>query len=142
MKSRKLKRKNIKHKRKSAKQVLHIRPRADKAALAATKGEEYVDYVGNFIFFATSGGDAWMLDHRHSYALRLANNHQIQPYGINETHDKFQVEWKERYAIEDDVFIASLKGKAERFEDYPINTIQGLINLIRLKEKQKTSPIS
>lgn len=83
-----------------------------------------------------------MLDHRHSYALRLAHNHQILPYGINETHDKFQVEWKERYSIEDNTFIASLKGTKERFEDYPINTIQGVINLIRLKEEQKSSPAS
>ena len=119
---------------------MHIRPRAEKTALAASKAEESIDYVGNFIFFSTSVGDAWMLDHRHNYALRLAHNFEILPYGINENSDKFQVEWKERFRIECGIFTASKRGAEEHFNNYPVDAIQGLINMIKLKDARKSSP--
>ncbi len=140
MNIRKLKRKNKKNIQNQSKKDLHIRPRAEKTAKAAANGEATIDYLGNFIFFSTSGGDGWMLDHRHNYALRLAYNFTVLPAGINESKDKFQVEWKERFRIENDTFIASLRGAEERFENYPVDPIQGIINMIKLQEKRKSSP--
>ena len=140
MNKRKLRRKKNKLKRNPVIKELHIRPRAEKTALAASKGEEFIDYVGNFVFFSTSDGDAWMLDHRHNYALRLAHNYEILPYGINENRDKFQVEWKERFKIENGIFTASKRGTEEHFKSYPVDAIQGIINMIKLKESRKSSP--
>ncbi len=90
-----------------------------------------IDCIGNFIFFSTRSGEAWMLDHRDNRALRLAEDFKALPYKIFETKERFSVEWKERFQIQDGVFIASREGNESVFRDYPTKTIEGLIEMLK-----------
>lgn len=76
-----------------------------------------------------------MLDHRNNYALRLAEKGNPAPYRINESKDKFQVEWKERYRLEDDIFIAVVNDTEESFTNCPVDAIEGLITMIKNSKK-------
>ena len=110
---------------------------AESTAQAAIQGEATLNCLGSFIFFSTESGEAWMLDHRKSCALRLAENNEIATYTILETKERFQIEWKERFRIEGDLFIASRQGKETAFHNYPIDALTRLIAM--LKEKEQTS---
>ncbi len=108
---------------------------AASTAQAALKGEATLNCLGNFIFFSTQSGEGWMLDHRKNCALRLAEKGGIAPYTILESKDRFQVEWKERFRIEGDLFIASLKGEETVFQEYPIDALTRLIGMLNEKEQ-------
>jgi len=110
---------------------------AESTAQAALKGEATLNCLGNFIFFSTQSGEGWMLDHRKNCALRLAEKGLITPYTILESKERFQVEWKERFRIEGDTFIASLQGKETVFHEYPIDALNRLIALLKEKEQAK-----
>lgn len=131
---RKLQRNRQKKKHNKTHTDLIITTKALQTAQAAVKGEPTIDCVGNFLFFSTPSGEGWLLDHRKNYALRLADNHKILAYGINETKHRFQVEWKERFRIDGEKFITSSKGGDTVFHDYPVDAITGLINMIKQKE--------
>ena len=72
-----------------------------------------------------------MLDHRKSYALKLTENRKVLPYRINETKERLQVEWKERFRIDGDSFIASREGEEKVYTGYPVDAIEGLIRLMQ-----------
>ncbi len=107
--------------------------KAEQIIQNAVDQEPKIDCIGNFIFFSTETGEAWMLDHRDNRALRLAENSQPLPYKIIETKERFSVEWKERFQIQDELFLTTRKEHKSVFENYPTKTIQGLID--SLKEK-------
>jgi len=140
MKKRKLQRAKKSARDTGSKEDTIITITAGKTALAATKGEPTIDCIGNFIFFSTLSGEAWMLDHRKNYALRLAENYTVLSYRIIESSERFQIEWKERFRLEDDLFIAIYRGEETVFRDYPVEALTGLIGLI--KEKRMTPPSS
>lgn len=140
MKKRKLQRARKSTRDTVSKEDTIITTTAENTALAATKGEPTIDCIGNFIFFSTPSGEAWMLDHRKNYALRLAENYTVLTYRIIESSDRFQVEWKERFRLEGDLFIAIYKGEETIFREYPVEALTGLIGLI--EEKRKTPPSS
>lgn len=108
---------------------------AESTARAATQGEATLNCLGNFIFFSTESGEAWMLDYRKNCALRLAEKNEIAPYTILESKERFQVEWKERFRIEGDLFIASRQGKETAFHNYPIDALTRLIAMLKKKEQ-------
>jgi hypothetical protein len=110
---------------------------AAQTAQAALQNKATLNCLGNFIFFSTESGEGWMLDHRKNCALKLAANGTIENYTILENKERFQVEWKERFRIEGEKFIASLKGVETVFHDYPVDAIAGLITM--LEEKQNSS---
>ncbi len=141
MNKRKLKRKNTLKKNKG-KQPIQADIRADKMAVTkkaretanhAIAGKPTLDCLGNFIFFSSESGEAWMLDHRDNLALRLADKYQILPYKIIETSKRFAVEWKERFQIKNEEFIAKRDNKQSVFNDYPTKTIEGLIEILTKK---------
>lgn len=110
---------------------------AESTAKAATQGEATLNCLGNFIFFSTETGEAWMLDHRKDCALRLAENKKVATYTILESKERFQIEWKERFRIEGDLFITSRQGEETAFHNYPIDALTRLIAMLKEKE-QKT----
>lgn len=130
MNKRKLRRAKQIKKRRNHKDDMIMSIKALKTAEAAVAGEATIDCIGNFVFFSTATGEAWMLDHRHNYALRLADKKKILPYKIIESKERFQVEWKERYKIEDDIFIATRNQNEDVFTHYPIDAIEGLVRMI------------
>lgn len=87
--------------------------------------------IGNFIFFSAHSGEAWMLDHRESLALRLADRFEPLSYTIMETTEQFYVEWKEKFHIADGAFIAINGGNQSTFFDYPVEKLQYLIDNLR-----------
>lgn len=109
---------------------------AESTALAAIQGEATLNCLGNFIFFSTQTGEAWMLDYRKSCALRLAENGEKSSYTILESRERFQVEWKERFRIEEDLFIASRQGRETVFAHYPIDALTRLIRMLKEKERK------
>lgn len=98
---------------------------------SAINGEEKIESLGNFIFFSTHSGEAWMLDHRESLALRLADGYEPLSYTIMETDKQFYVEWKEKFDIVDGTFIAINNGKQSMFFDYPVVKLRYLIDSLR-----------
>ncbi len=90
-----------------------------------------VDCIGNFILFSTVSGDAWMLDHRGNRALKLAEKGQALSYRIIETKEKFSIEWKERFRIEDDNFIATRNNEEKIYPEYPTKTLSSLIDSLK-----------
>ncbi len=138
MKKRKLQRTKKSQRDSGAKEDTVITSKAENTARAATKGEPTIDFIGNFIFFSTPSGEGWMLDHRKNYALRLAENYTVLPYRIIESSERFQIEWKERFRLEGDHFIALCKGEETVFREYPVEALTGLIALI--KERRETTP--
>lgn len=107
---------------------------AAKTAQAALQNKATLNCLGNFIFFSTASGEGWMLDHRKNCALKLAAHGKIEAYTILESKERFQVEWKERFRIENEKFIASFKGIETVFHDYPVDAISGLINMLKEKD--------
>jgi len=107
---------------------------AAKTAQAALQNKATLNCLGNFIFFSTESGEGWMLDYRKNCALKLAAHGKIEAYTILESKERFQVEWKERFRIENEKFIASFKGVDTVFHDYPVDTISGLINMLKEKD--------
>ncbi len=138
MNKRKLQRAN--KKKSQAKHISHdniITMAAQSTANAALKSEATLNCLGNFIFFSTDSGEGWMLDHRKNCALRLAENGSLCSFTILEAKERFQVEWKERFRIEGDTFIASLQGKETVFREYPIDALTRLIGMLEEKDQAK-----
>lgn len=109
---------------------------AESTARAAIQDEATLNCLGNFIFFSTETGDAWMLDHRKDCALRLAENKEVANYTILESKERFQIEWKERFRIEGDLFITSRQGEETTFHSYPIDALTRLIAMLKEKEQK------
>lgn len=112
---------------------------AQSTAQAAIQGEATLNCLGNFIFFSTETGEAWMLDYRKDCALRLAEKNEMTSYTILESKDRFQIEWKERFRIEGALFIASRQGKETVFANYPIDALTRLISMLRKKERESSA---
>ena len=131
MNKRKLRRANsLAAKPKDAKEK-QITTKAKTAVKHAIAGEHHIDLAGNFIFFATASGDAWMLDHRGSRALQLAKNNSALAYQIREDHKSFSVKWTEKFAIENDTFIAIRGSEKTAFDNYPADNLAGLITMLK-----------
>jgi hypothetical protein len=120
--------------KKKARRNMMIKGRAQIAVIHALKHKEHFDHTGNFIFFATTSGDAWMLDHRENLALKLADNAQEMEYEIKETTKTFSVKWSGEFCIEDGTFFSVEQGKRNALMDYPVDALLGLIE--KLKNQQ------
>ncbi len=134
MNKRKLKRAKGIIKKKShlgLKNEMIMNKKAEQIIQSVIDRDPQIDCIGNFIFFSTQSGEAWMLDHRDNRALRLAEDFKALPYKIIETRDRFSIEWTERFRIQDGAFIASQKDTQITFNDYPTKTIEGLIETLK-----------
>ncbi len=103
---------------------------AKQVALCATRGESTLEHIGNFIFFSSTNGEAWMVDHRENIALRLAEYYELLPYRIHETKKTFEVEWTEQFQIHEDSFITNRNGKQSVFFTCPVKEITNLISML------------
>ncbi len=131
MNKRKIRRANSLMPKAKDQQEKQITNKAKIAVKHALDGEHHIDLAGNFIFFATASGDAWMLDHRGSRALQLAKNKTALAYQIREDHKSFSVKWTEQFAIENDTFIVVKSGVKTVYDNYPADNLAGLISMLK-----------
>lgn len=106
---------------------MEIKGRAQIAVLHAVRGEDHLESTGNFIFLATTTGEAWMLDHRENLALMLAEKGQPLDYQIKENSKQFSVKWSAKFFIKDDSFVAVKDGIESHFANYPLARLKELI---------------
>src|SRR5258707_4995702 len=56
--------------------------------------------IGQLVLFSTATGGAWLLDHAHWLAARLARDGENEAILIEETDTTFAIGWKARYRLE------------------------------------------
>ncbi len=81
--------------------------------------------LGQFVFFSSDTGDAWMLDPEEGLALCLAREGVAQKVKIIETPKNVSVEWNSGYDIEGDFFVVTEKfGRTKAIFGYPTGQIK------------------
>ena len=86
--------------------------------------------IGQFVFFSTATGDAWLLEPGEQLALELARHGVEQAFTILETPHNVAIKWALAYQIRDDSFITiSESGRITTIQGYPIDEIQEMIKL-------------
>jgi len=89
----------------------------------ATRGDSRVVGLGQLVFFSAHEGDAWALDPDDGSALCLAHAGEAQPVHIEETADRFAVEWTHSYRIQGSMMTFSAGGKTMVVDGYPTEEI-------------------
>src|SRR6266702_8827102 len=80
--------------------------------------------VGPLVFFSTAAGDAWVLDPADASALCLARDGSALPVHIEESAERFAIEWTHRYRIDGSLMVFSASdGKALAVEGFPTQEI-------------------
>lgn len=81
--------------------------------------------LGALVFFSTDTGDAWVLDPADGLARALARDGKELPSGIQETAERFSIEWNAAYAIDGEVMtFADGSGRQRAVLGYPVAEIE------------------
>ena len=133
MKRRKRKHKSSRPpKRRVSRGELSVTKEANYIIQCAEKRDGRAIAVGQFVFFSTATGDAWLLEPGEQLALELARNGEKQAFTILETPDTVAIQWQLGYQILDRSFIViSESGHVRTIYNYPIDEIQEMIELTR-----------
>jgi hypothetical protein len=95
---------------------------------SAQRHEGRVVGSGQFIFFSTETGDAWMLEPADNLALCLARDGAAQDVTVQETADQFRVAWESVYHMTDTAFaIVEKSGGMRTIYGYPTRQIMQTI---------------
>lgn len=70
----------------------------------AFRGESRVIGLNQLVFFSTRDGDAWVLDWEDELAIRLMKDGVRQPFKLEETDRRFEIQWQGRYHIAGELF--------------------------------------
>jgi len=89
----------------------------------AAQGDSRVVGLGQLVFFSTQTGDAWALDPDDGSALCLARGGDAQPVHIEETEDRFAIEWTHRYRIGGSTMTFISGDETTSADDYPTREI-------------------
>ena len=109
---------------------VNITKEANYIIQCAQNGDGRVVAIGQFVFFSTATGDAWLLEPGEQLALELARHGEEQAFTILETPHNVAIEWALAYQIRDDSFITiSESGHITAIQGYPIDEIQEVIKL-------------
>jgi len=80
--------------------------------------------IGQFVFFSTETGDAWMLEPANNLALCLARDGAAQDVKVQETADQLLVAWDGVYHMTDTAFtIVERSGGMRTILGYPTGQI-------------------
>jgi hypothetical protein len=119
-------------KRHSRQTKVNITKEANHIIRCAQNGDGRVVAMGQFIFFSTATGDAWLLEPGEQLAMELARHGEEQAFTILETPHNVAIKWELAYQIRDGSFITiSEKGRITTIQGYPIDEIQEMIKLTR-----------
>lgn len=107
----------------------------EKIQKAAERKEEIVRELGVFIFCATSGGDAWLLEITENDAVQLASGGNAEDVPIEENPETIEINWSHTFAIRDRQFyLTSYDDKQESIpENMPTKRIHAAMRRIRKK---------
>jgi len=89
----------------------------------AAQGDSRVVGLGQLVFFSTQPGDAWVLDPDDGNALCRARGGDAQPVHIEETEDRFAIEWTHCYRIEGPTMTFISGDETTSADDYPTREI-------------------
>ncbi len=85
--------------------------------------------LGPLVFFSTETGDAWVLDPADSLARCLARDGEALPSGIQETPERFAIEWNAAYAIDGEVMtFTDNSGRQRAVLGYPVVDIERAVH--------------
>ncbi len=99
---------------------------------SAVANQGRVVFLGSLVFFSTATGDAWMLDIEDSLALCLMMEGKRRPFVIDETPERFSIEWEGTFRIDRETMIyKDNTGRLQRILGYPIKEILALQALAR-----------
>ena len=86
--------------------------------------------IGPLVFFSTNTGDGWMLEPADHLAVRLARGGDPLPVLIEETVDRFAIDWQGRFHFDGDTFVYedNESGRLTPFRGYPVKQILRAIN--------------
>jgi hypothetical protein len=92
--------------------------------LAANRDSRVIG-VGPLVFFSTASGDAWVLDPADERALCLARDGSAMRVHVEETAERFAIEWTHHYRIDGSAMVFSAAdGKITVIEGYPSDEIR------------------
>lgn len=111
---------------------VNITKEANYIIQCAQNGDGRVVATGQFVFFSTATGDAWLLEPGEQLAMELARHGKEQTFTILETPHNVAIKWELAYEIQDGSFITiSEGGRITTIQGYPIDEIQEMIKLTR-----------
>ena len=102
---------------------------------AASKGVQKVHELGVFIFFSTTGGDAWLLEVTEMDGLQVAVGKEILTVDLEENPETIEISWTHTFEIKDKQFVTTAyKDKeVEKIDNYPTHPILAAIKRIKKK---------
>ena|SRR5436309_14056281 len=102
---------------------IHVLDEVRNIVNRAAQGDSRVVGLGQLVFFSTQTGDAWVLDPDDGNALCLARGGDAQPVHIEETEDRFAIEWTHCYRIEGPTMTFISGDETTSADDYPTREI-------------------
>ena len=101
----------------------------------ASKGIQKVHELGVFVFFSTTGGDAWLLEVTDMDALQVAAGKEVLTVDLEENPETIEIEWTHTFAIKNKQFITTAykDKKVEEIDNYPTHPILAAIKRIKKK---------
>ena len=102
---------------------------------AASKGVQKVHELGVFVFFSTTGGDAWLLEVTEMDALQVASGKEILTVDFEENPKTIEINWTHTFEIKDKQFVTTAykDKKVEKVDHYPAHSILAAIKRIKKK---------
>lgn len=103
----------------------------------ALNGRPSLEYQRGLIFFSTQTGEAWILDFEGNHSLRLADRYKKLDYKIFETKTNFQIEWREHFILDGDMFASIRDGKATVLMRFPTTELLEILDLAEKEQHEK-----
>ncbi len=89
--------------------------------------------IGVFVLFATTSGDAWLLEVTDMDAIQVAQGGEKLEVLIEENPETIEINWTHKFAVKNKKFIlTSYQDKSEEIKkDYPVHSIISTVQKIR-----------
>jgi hypothetical protein len=102
---------------------------------AASKGIQKVHELGVFVFFSTTGGDAWLLEVTEMDGLQVAAGKEILTVDLEENPETIEINWTHMFEIKNKQFVTTAykDKKVEKIDNYPTHPILAAIKRIKKK---------
>jgi hypothetical protein len=102
---------------------------------SASKGIQKVHELGVFVFFSTTGGDAWLLEVSEMDALQVAAGKEVLTVDLEENPKTIEINWTHTFEIKNKQFVTTAykDKKVEKIDDYPTHPILAAVKRIKKK---------
>ena len=107
---------------------VNITHEAQYVADRAIRRDSRIVTLGPLVLFSTETGDAWMLDPADHLAVCLARDGSCLSVEIQETEERFAIEWTHAYEIDEELMtFVDRGGNAKTMCGYPTREIEQAI---------------